>query len=156
MDLHRHGESVLEVNRVGAVAASAHGPRHLFVYGTLGPGFQNPYARLLNARAQRVAPAWVYGRLYNLGFYPGLAAEERERGKVFGHLYKTPDAQGLFHHLDRYEGCDEGTPEPHLFRRVRTVAHLAGAVKIPAWAYHYMGETDGRPRILSGRLNPCR
>ncbi len=128
-------------------------PRHLFVYGTLKSGFQNPYARMLRARAQLVSTAWVRGQLYNLGAYPGLVAADDTRSRVHGELFRIePSAAGLLSLIDRYEGCDRDSPEPHAFMRWPAVAHLKDGTKRLAWAYYYTGSTAGRPRISSGRF----
>ena len=70
--------------------ASSHAPaRRLFVYGTLRRGGNNDIARLV-PDATFIVEASMRGRLYDLGEYPALVADENA-GWVAGEIYAVPD-----------------------------------------------------------------
>lgn len=64
--------------------------RHLFVYGTLRRGGSNDIARLV-PEARFIATASLRGKLFDLGDYPALLADEAA-GWVAGEVYAVPDA----------------------------------------------------------------
>lgn len=64
--------------------------RRLFVYGTLRRGGSNDIARLV-PDAMFVAEASMRGRLYDLGEYPALVADENA-GWVAGEIYTVPES----------------------------------------------------------------
>lgn len=63
--------------------------QRLFVYGTLRRGGSNDIARLV-PDATFVAEASMRGRLYDLGEYPALVADENA-GWVSGEIYAVPE-----------------------------------------------------------------
>jgi gamma-glutamylcyclotransferase (GGCT)/AIG2-like uncharacterized protein YtfP len=110
------------------------------VYGTLRRG--GAMHALLEPGTERVGPARMRGRLYDLGAFPGLA-EGRPGDWVQGELYRlTGDCAALLASLDRYEG--------RAFRRVVRDAHGTDGACVPAFAYLYAGSLRGRRRIASG------
>ena len=71
--------------------ANSHAPaRRLFVYGTLRRGGSNDIARLV-PEATFIVEASMRGRLYDLGEYPALVADENA-GWVAGEIYAVPDS----------------------------------------------------------------
>jgi len=63
----------------------------LFVYGTLGSGFDNPYARLLRTRSEFLGPATITGSICKMGDYLG---------------YRPDNPEDTLRILDEYEGPD--------------------------------------------------
>lgn len=109
--------------------------RHLFVYGTLRPGFDNPFARRLAIDADYVSPASMQGRLYDVGRYPAVVRSARLEDGVIGDLYRLPPSSGLLAWLDDYEGCGPRFARPHEYvREALTVSALDGA-EVVAWVY---------------------
>jgi gamma-glutamylcyclotransferase (GGCT)/AIG2-like uncharacterized protein YtfP len=93
-------------------------------------------ARLLGA-------ASYCGRLYDLGWYPGVVPSDDPADLVRGELFALPTpAAALLAELDSYEG-----PE---FRRVRALVTPAEASPVESWIYLYTREATGLPRIASG------
>ncbi len=126
-------------------------PAHLFVYGTLMRGSRSPYAQLLRARARFTGKASAQGRLYRLGRFPGAVFDEACAAKVHGEIFQLP-GPALLAILDAYEECRPEDPEPHLFRREVVEARLSRGGALVAWSYCFVGGTQGRPRIFSGRF----
>jgi gamma-glutamylcyclotransferase (GGCT)/AIG2-like uncharacterized protein YtfP len=127
------------------------GPEHLFVYGTLMRRGKSPYAGLLRRRAEFVGEAWVAGRLYHLGRFPGAVPVRDCNAKVYGEVFRLT-APSVLDALDRYEGCHPADPEHGLFRRETAEAQLAGRSRIAVWIYAFAGSLAGRPLIASGRF----
>ena len=65
--------------------------RHVFVYGTLRRGGRNDINRLSPAPAY-VGTGSVQGRLYPLGWYPGLALGGDDAVAVTGEVYRIAPA----------------------------------------------------------------
>jgi gamma-glutamylcyclotransferase (GGCT)/AIG2-like uncharacterized protein YtfP len=79
----------------------------IFLYGTLRRG--GPAAHLL-AGCERIGPATLRGRLYDLGAYPALVLDSAG-DPVHGEIWECPSP--TLEALDRYEGTAQG-----LFERV--------------------------------------
>lgn len=124
-------------------------PSHIFVYGTLMRRGKSPYAALLQRRARFVGEAWVPGRLYHLGRFPGAVLDQTSKTKIFGEVFSLTTLS-LLDALDRYEGCDPEEPEPRLFRREVVEARLVRGGLVDAWTYAFTGNITSRPRISSG------
>jgi gamma-glutamylcyclotransferase (GGCT)/AIG2-like uncharacterized protein YtfP len=126
-------------------------PEHLFVYGTLMRRGKSPYAELLRKRAQFVGEAWVAGRLYHLGRFPGAIPDRNCNTKVYGEVFRLT-VPSVLDALDRFEGCHPADPEPHLFRRETAEARLVRRSRVTVWVYAFAGTVAGRPMIASGRF----
>jgi gamma-glutamylcyclotransferase (GGCT)/AIG2-like uncharacterized protein YtfP len=125
---------------------------HLFVYGTLMRGFDNPMAQLLSRNAEFIGEARCQGRLYLVQQYPGLVLSDNPAERVFGELYRLRQPSELLRELDQYEACGEGFAEPtEYIRRVLTVT-LAEGTACEAWTYLYNRPVTDLARILSGRF----
>ncbi len=107
----------------------------LFVYGTLRSEFDNPYAKLLRAHAERVGPATVAGSIFRIAHYPGYRPEPA--GVVQGELYRLADPAATLQVLDEYEGAE--------YERV--------PLEI-GWIYQYRTQPPDSVRIVSGDF--CR
>lgn len=102
----------------------------LALYGSLRAG-EPAFRRLRLATGLRfLAPCVIPGRLYDLGAYPALVAEE---GEVAGELYKVVDPT-VIAELDAYEGFHPRAPGRSLY--IRTGIRLIRP-KTTAWVYVY-------------------
>jgi gamma-glutamylcyclotransferase (GGCT)/AIG2-like uncharacterized protein YtfP len=110
----------------------------LFVYGTLFPALAPSSIAAAVARLRSLGPATVPGRLYDLGPYPGLVADDESR--VVGELFAVPDGK-LLAALDEYEGRE--------FRRVSTMATMPSGDAVACWLYVYAGDV-GRAAVIAG------
>ncbi len=121
-------------------------PQHLFVYGTLTRGGRSPFAALLAARARYIGDAWVAGRLYRLGHFPGAAPDPASKSRIWGNVFliRRP---ALLAALDQYEGCGAAGGIVPLFRREAVRVTLANGKELDAWIYRFTGRTEGRPVV---------
>lgn len=85
-------------------------PPYLFVYGTLLSAVDHPARRPLLQGATLLGAAWLHGRLYDLGAYPGLVPDPAAE-PVRGELYHIHDA-AVWPELDRYEGFGTDAAAP--------------------------------------------
>lgn len=124
--------------------------RYLFVYGTLRPGFDNPYARRLAGDAGYVAPATMQGRLYDVGRYPAVVRSEHPDDCVVGDLYHLPPSSGLLAWLDDYEGCGPRFARPHEYGREALTVCLPDGTGVIAWVYLFKRNVRRLRPIPSG------
>jgi gamma-glutamylcyclotransferase (GGCT)/AIG2-like uncharacterized protein YtfP len=121
------------------------GKEYLFVYGTLRPGCGHPMAAFLAQRGHLLGRASVSGRLYNLGWYPGLLPPALPGDIVQGDLYELTVAECTLAELDRYE-IDASA----LFERGSASVVRGSGEQVSAWLYYYRGEVRESQRITSG------
>jgi gamma-glutamylcyclotransferase (GGCT)/AIG2-like uncharacterized protein YtfP len=122
----------------------------LFVYGTLRRSADNRFSRFLVSAAQELGPAQAFGRLFDLGNYPGMTISEGDSQVVFGELYELRDPASSLPVLDAYEGCGEEDVPPFEFERRMISVRTDDGRPVYAWAYLYRGDTAGKPEISSG------
>lgn len=126
---------------------------NLFVYGTLmsfavGSQGAQQRARLLQ-EAKLLGPAKVCGRLYDLGDFPGVVLEDGTGNVVHGELVRL-DAKTALAWLDDYEEITPGGDPSDLYRRVRTVATLAGGELVSCWVYELQDSESGFKLLSDG------
>ena len=106
----------------------------VFVYGTLRPGSSNHF-RMEEAELQ--GRAWVLGRLYPLGWYPGLVLDDGGI-PVRGEVYAVE--REMLRKLDAFEGSE--------YERLKFPVHLEGGNEVRAWLYEFRGDEGGREEIV--------
>lgn len=111
----------------------------LFVYGTLRPG--HGANNFLNGRASHVGEDRIHGRMYNMGWFPGVRLDEQE-SIIIGDVYEIED-EGLPAVLDTYEGY------PNLYGR--KLVKTEGGEDV--WVYEINVVSASRPVIESGDWN---
>ncbi len=116
-------------------------PQHLFVYGTLTRGSRSPFAALLAARARFIGDAWLPGRLYRLGHFPGAVPDPAAKSRVWGNAFLIRHS-ALLAALDRYEGCGASECFGSLFQREAVRVTLANGKEVDAWIYRFTGRTE--------------
>lgn len=128
--------------------------QNFFVYGTLKMGgrFAEMYADLFDPNRIDAKPATVKGKLYKLGFYPGVKLDRGE-GKVHGelHVFKNPDK--ILPVFDRIEGYDAKDPKNGLFDRVEVEVALENGSSETAIMYVYNGEPSDGDEVEGGVWN---
>jgi gamma-glutamylcyclotransferase (GGCT)/AIG2-like uncharacterized protein YtfP len=110
---------------------------HVFVYGTLRRGSDNPFAQLLSERGRFIGTARISGRLYDFGSYPGARPSDQAGETIMGEIFYLEEPAALLSALDEYEG-----PE---FER----AVITATGPVDCWIYWYVGAETGR-WIVSG------
>lgn len=123
---------------------------YLFVYGTLRRSIPGSRFYLIADRVEFVDFAWVYGRLYALGDYPGLVRSPSFRSRVRGEIYRLRNPRQVMRLLDDYEGCGRRHRRPHEYRRERVCPSLENGGRVRAWCYVYARTPRGLQRIRSG------
>ena len=114
----------------------------LFIYGTLLPGLRLDHHM---TGAERLGPALVQGRLYDLGTYPGWVQGE---GWVRGEMYRLSSS-----HLQRLDVVEEvvpGDPAASLYGRDRIQVSEGACAGQWVWVYRYNRPVTGCLQILSG------
>ena len=124
---------------------------HLFVYGSLLSGFNQPAFEYIRQYFTLVGPAKVQGALYDLGSYPAAIPSNQELF-IVGELYRLnneDEYSWAFSQLDDYEGINNDGTEPSLYKREHVSVHLDGGT-VTAWIYWYDGELANKPLLTSG------
>lgn len=127
-------------------------PALLFVYGTLrlGTGMARVDRRFA-ACARAIGPAWLPGRLYDLGRYPGAVHRVDVDERVIGDLYRLVDTSRCLRFLDDYEDHRPAAPTRGEFmRRALDVYRPPSDQPVHAWVYLYNGSLRFASRIPSG------
>ena len=123
---------------------------YLFVYGTLRKSAGSRY-NLLQAYCHSMGDAWMQGKLYELGGYPGAVPSGYSEDKVHGELYAISDAEPLFLILDDYEQCSNNFATPHEYVRTQLpVWKIDTGKPVSAWVYVYNHEKSNPKHIESG------
>jgi gamma-glutamylcyclotransferase (GGCT)/AIG2-like uncharacterized protein YtfP len=128
----------------------------LFTYGTLmlTTGIPAVDDAMRNAGTS-LGRAYVHGRLFDLGDYPGAVPVEadgrdEDAPKVWGHLLRLKDPAALFAVLDPYEGFDAGNrPASEFVRETARIALAKGAI-FEGQIYWYNFPSDGKALIDTG------
>ncbi|MBC7568481.1 MAG: gamma-glutamylcyclotransferase [Spirosoma sp.] len=125
-------------------------PVYLFVYGTLQPGFVNPFAQLLNQNSQYVGHGTLRGRLYSIGRYPGAVYDANSPSHVQGSIFDiSHNPTDLLTHLDEYEGVNTpANPTDEYCRAMVPINY--GDDELPCWTYLYNWPVSVEQLIASG------
>jgi gamma-glutamylcyclotransferase (GGCT)/AIG2-like uncharacterized protein YtfP len=139
-----------------ALAAAAENRRQpfevdgFFLYGTLMRG-ESRFGLLESFGIKCILLAEGYGRLVNLGQFPGLAASSESREMVCGEFMRFDDVEGVTQELDRVEGFrgfDDSAGS--LYRRQLVQVDVGEGRIRTAWTYCFAGEAGTHPVIPSG------
>lgn len=124
----------------------------LFVYGTLmsgGPGNQQLRGCTL------LGPAVTRGKLYNLGWFPGL--KDGDEGDVVkGEVWEVPNeiVNDVVNRLDQYEGYRPGDIYSLFVRQLMLVDRedpkTGMSWEEDAWTYMFNRHVDENQLIVSG------
>jgi gamma-glutamylcyclotransferase (GGCT)/AIG2-like uncharacterized protein YtfP len=100
--------------------------------------------------ARFVNVASMSGSLYDLGRYPGVVRDPKDRGRVFGEVYEIPDdaAHRALQALDKYEGSE--------FVRRRAYVTMRDGKRRSAWAYVLRKRPRSARPVDSGRYARSR
>ncbi|MGF7216576.1 gamma-glutamylcyclotransferase (GGCT)/AIG2-like uncharacterized protein YtfP [Spirosoma lacussanchae] len=127
-------------------------PTYLFVYGTLRPGFNNPFAQLLRASAQYIGDGTLPGRLFDLGQYPGVVHDPSGPALVRGSVYDFGKNKTILDQLDHYEGVSN-PPDPADEYRRGVVTVVCNGTLLDCWVYLYNWPVDKARLVASGTYN---
>jgi len=122
---------------------------HLFLYGTLLPSEAPKEIASIVKRLRRLGSAYVRGRLYDFGDYPGAILDDSCRTMVHGELVTLPSDERIMEVLDRYEEFDPLNPKKSLFVRKKAKVRLANGGSREGWIYVY-NRHPGKARLVRG------
>ncbi len=122
---------------------------HLFVYGTLMDQVDSAMARFLKSNGTLLGEAWLAGRLYDLGQYPGAVYDAAATSRVYGHVFQLHQASEVFAVLDVYEGIDPTQTLQNEYRRALLPVDFQCRT-LACWVYLYNLSPEGLPAIPSG------
>ena len=127
--------------------------QHLFVYGTLRRGYENPFAQALHAGSTHLGMGTIPGKLFVLGnrsfIYPGATYEPECGDRVVGEVLQLHDPEFLLPQMDAYEGIGPNATEAHEYERILVEVTVPDG-KIDAWCYVCPEHPPGRLTIPSG------
>jgi len=124
---------------------------HLFVYGSLLSAVGHPTGRRLRSEARLVGAASIPGRLYRVGWYPGLVEAGAGSARVHGEVYALADPARSLVWLDDYESIVPGKEADNEYIRVERPVQLASDQEIAAWVYLYQKDVAGLELVADGR-----
>ncbi len=128
----------------------------LFVYGTLLRAFGHPMGKRLQSQSRYLGAGSIEGKLYRLGWFPGVVETADPRDRVFGEVFRLVNPDRGFAWIDDYEGCGPRHPEPLPYQRVIAPVTMDSGDKVPAWVYVYKGAVSRARLIPDGRFLPIR
>jgi len=101
----------------------------LFVYGSLKFGEINHH-RIFAGFDIKITPAWTYGELYDLGYFPALTDGNN---KVYGELIEFDEIE-ILRKIDYLEGYREESSVFNFYER-REIQIFTDKETFTAWAY---------------------
>jgi gamma-glutamylcyclotransferase (GGCT)/AIG2-like uncharacterized protein YtfP len=110
--------------------------KHLFVYGTLRRGCDNPFAQMLSERGDFLYEIRLPGRLFDFGPYPGARPAVQSSEKILGDAFYLKESGAVLGALDDYEG-------PEFERTMLNIGGHGHGVS-SFWIYWYVGSVPGR------------
>jgi gamma-glutamylcyclotransferase (GGCT)/AIG2-like uncharacterized protein YtfP len=123
---------------------------YLFVYGTLLKDSEHEMSNFLASHASLISKGYVYGKLYQVSWFPGAVKSNNTSDKVYGSLFKINNFETVFKVLDDYEGTSKNHPQPHLFKRELVNTYLENDSTLKAWVYFYNLSIENLECIISG------
>jgi gamma-glutamylcyclotransferase (GGCT)/AIG2-like uncharacterized protein YtfP len=115
--------------------------RHLFAYGTLQPGLAPREIARVVERLRFAGEGFLFGKLYDLGGYPGAVIDPASAGMIYGVVYELPEDVEILRRLDAYEG-----PE---YARIEQLVTLIEGGGFTCWVYDYQSR-PGEERLIEG------
>jgi len=124
---------------------------HLFVYGSLLSAIGHPSGERLRSEARLVGAASMPGRLYRVGWYPGLVEAPEGDSRVHGEVYALADPAASLAWLDQYESIVPGQEASNEYVRAERAVQLASGQEVTAWVYLYQRDVTGVQLVADGR-----
>lgn len=129
----------------------------LFAYGTILDNPPDPQVQAAITRyTEKIDDAFVPGRLYDLGGYPGavplLTGKEQQSHWINGQILEIIDSRRVFQVLDAYEDADPNRPKAGTYRResVDVIPKNAPQEQMRCYIYWVNKVPPYAPRIEGG------
>jgi gamma-glutamylcyclotransferase (GGCT)/AIG2-like uncharacterized protein YtfP len=116
---------------------------YLFAYGTLQPGLAPKEIAPVAEKLRPIGEGFAFGRLYDLGHYPGAVFSPASPRRIYGTVFELPDDPELLHKLDAYEGGE--------YVRIEQMVTLVAGGGYACWVYDYLGKPSDERLIEGGR-----
>ena len=129
---------------------------YLFLYGTLLADRAPDEVVWALKALRRLGPAYVPGRLYELGEYPGAVVDYSANTSIHGELLELPSDKAILDALDRYEEFDPSRPQKSLFIRKKAKIKLANGRNVEGWMYVYNRNPGNAPIIRGGNYSKSK
>lgn len=123
---------------------------YIFLYGTLLPEYAPAEIADTVRQLSRVTRAFVRGRLYDLGEYPGAILDPASETLIKGEIFELPDDKEALARLDSYEGFDPDEPASSLFARDKTSVTLREGGELQCWIYIYNRDPGSASLVETG------
>ena len=123
---------------------------YLFIYGTLSPDIVPDEIADAVEKLKFVGKGFVYGKLYDLGEYPGAKLSKGSRSKIRGSVYQLPPNKRVIRSLDAYERFIPSKPEKSLYLRKKAPVTLENGKTVETWIYEYNGDISYSPVVRGG------
>lgn len=142
--IHHYGFSGLE-RLLRSASEWSSDVKLLFVYGSLRKRVAEKTEQGLLKGSRRIGKASFWGKLYDVGSYPGLIESWDASSVVHGELYEVSPSQ--LRELDKHEACSVEDGEEY----VRRVCQVKGPNRkwVHAYVYIYNKDTSGL-RLIEG------
>jgi gamma-glutamylcyclotransferase (GGCT)/AIG2-like uncharacterized protein YtfP len=128
---------------------------YLFAYGTLLPHHAPPEIAPVIRRLKRMGRGSVWGRLYDLGEYPG-AVLSKTGAAISGHIFELPEDPEFLKRLDDYEGFDPTHPDGSIFVRRKWPVTVKSGKRLLCWVYVYNRRAGSAPAIVGGDFSKMK
>ena len=122
---------------------------YIFVYGTLRRDANSEMYHLLAKYAEFADYATCPGKLFKVGYYPGMVPSDNSRDIVHGEVYLLQRTDIVLPFLDPYEEFGREFPEPNEYSRQQQDVFLKNGNLVTAWIYIYNHPTEGLELIES-------
>jgi gamma-glutamylcyclotransferase (GGCT)/AIG2-like uncharacterized protein YtfP len=121
----------------------------LFVYGTLHPDRAPAEIADVVGSLRPLGEGTIKARRFDLGQYPGIVTDDKDRTKILGHVFALPENKDqALAELDQYEEYDPKDKVNSLFRRKRMMVTLADGKRGACWVYVYNRPIKRGPSLI--------
>jgi gamma-glutamylcyclotransferase (GGCT)/AIG2-like uncharacterized protein YtfP len=124
---------------------------NLFVYGRLMSNQNNLMSSYLNNNTHFIGEGFIFGRLYDLGKYPGFIPSNNPDEKVFGEIYELTNAAEIFKVVDDFEESWPLYSEDSEYKRIIFPVFYNNNI-LKCWVYVYNWTVDENKQIKSGKF----
>lgn len=119
----------------------------VFVYGTLRAGESN--FRLIKEHVLSVTPAYIYGKMYDVGDYPAAVIDPHSSNMIYGEIIELDNPAIAFKKMDMLEEYYHPLDPSNDYERVETDVYLPDGSQIRCHTYVY---TKERAQLLQHEL----
>jgi gamma-glutamylcyclotransferase (GGCT)/AIG2-like uncharacterized protein YtfP len=109
----------------------------LFVYGTLHPDRAPAGIKGVVKKMVPIGQGTIFGNLHDLGEYPALTLDGKNKQRVRGEVFALPDEPDALQKLDQYEEYLPNDPANSLFARSKRFVTLDNGTRRYCWVYVY-------------------